>query len=235
MVVDKNFIKILAAEPLARDTMRAEGIKPTARTKQTNIFFVLLYLLVVCYTGCITTTQTEMAPNIIPEYSILKIVPGTIITDYDGLQLPHAWKGRSWRYKEAVAIKISSGKHILRAEAEFDPPIWSYPQNIPYKFGKNPKIYVVDKTLNSPYGDPIDDTKKYLVYKGYLTTEFNFEPKHEYIAQVILDQDDDFILYIFDSNKYPYREESKFLPPSTTKDKFLESKNTPNKDTNKSR
>ncbi|GMO31515.1 MAG: hypothetical protein Ta2F_06980 [Termitinemataceae bacterium] len=208
-----------------------------AFVKRTKIFLILFlpFAFFIFCTGCVSTTRLEMAPNVIPKYSILKIVPGTIITDYDGVRLFKAWKGRLWKYKQIVTVRISSGKHTLRAEAEFDPPIWSYPRNPPYEFGKNPKIYVVDKTVPIPLGDPIDNRAKYSIYQGYLTTEFDFEPEHEYVAEVIRDQDDDFLLYIFDSKQYPRREKIDFTAPDSTKRHFLDTLNTPRKGRNRSR
>ncbi|GHT49343.1 hypothetical protein FACS1894102_3930 [Spirochaetia bacterium] len=91
---------------------------------------------------------------------------------------------------------------------------------------------MVDKNLAQPYGDPINNPNKYTVYQGYLTTEFNFEADHEYIAQVIIDQDDDFLLYIWDSNQYPYRNNSNSITSKSKTEKFFVSPNTPMKDSN---
>jgi hypothetical protein len=179
--------------------------------KNTHLVLMFLAVIVTLCSGCMTTDYA-MAPS--PhEYCTLKIVPGTIITEFNGVKLLKAWKGRYWQYRQLVTtIQIESGKCRLRAEAEFDPPIWLAPIKYPPKtLGTKPKIYVVDQDVSfESLPANLQDPNKYDLYRGLLTTTFNFEARHEYIAQVIIDEDEDFILHIWDNGiqenlEYPRR------------------------------
>ncbi|GMO46981.1 MAG: hypothetical protein Ta2G_02280 [Termitinemataceae bacterium] len=112
------------------------------------------------------------------------------------------WKGRFWQYKQKVIrVQIEAGMRMLKAEAEFDPPIWQHENP---NFGTKQKIYVIDYSEYVSILPENINSKKYILYQGRLTNKFNFEPNHEYVAQVVLNENNEFVLYIWDSKDHPY-------------------------------
>ncbi|GHV84067.1 hypothetical protein AGMMS50212_14070 [Spirochaetia bacterium] len=204
--------------------MNGSCIKGHKRMK--NVSRILLLGICMLAISC-TTTWKNIGES---DRCVLKIVPGTIITKIDGINLKDSQEldilsGNPKDYREQVITLISHDKgkkYKFDAEAEFDSPVLTKP----YSFTeKRYKIHVLNKDVYEEYQqidrNPSSDrlpahirdlrrlkkrevAGKVIVYKGDLSLEFTLLPDHEYCAQVILNEYNQYVLNIWDTKGYPW-------------------------------
>ncbi|GMO26927.1 MAG: hypothetical protein Ta2B_07370 [Termitinemataceae bacterium] len=119
------------------------------------------------------------------DYSMITIVPGTIITYFDGNAV--RWNGT--KSSGELSKQIVSGTHSLIAEGAFD--------YVTKDRRKYQKMHIYDRSTNM-YTDAERG-----IYIADLNRTFTFLPNHYYRAQIVLNSRNQYMLYIWDEESLP--------------------------------